>query len=105
MSFERLVNALIEDALARGEFDNLAGAGKPIDLSAYFETPEELRPAYALLKNADLLPPEAEWLKEIAHLQEALKKANSDEEKRSLLRKIEELRLAYRLRIERKRFR
>ena len=43
MSFDKIVEALIKEAQARGEFDNLPGEGKPIDLTAYFETPEEVR--------------------------------------------------------------
>jgi len=33
MAFERIVEALIKEALERGEFDNLPGKGKPIDLT------------------------------------------------------------------------
>ncbi|MEW5940171.1 MAG: DUF1992 domain-containing protein, partial [Chloroflexota bacterium] len=52
------VERLIQEAMARGEFSNLPGEGKPIDLSAYFDTPEELRLAYSVLKSADILPQE-----------------------------------------------
>ena len=40
MSFDKIVESLIKEAQERGEFDNLPGKGKPIDLSAYFETPK-----------------------------------------------------------------
>jgi hypothetical protein len=33
MSFDKLVESLIKEAQERGEFDNLPGKGKPIDLS------------------------------------------------------------------------
>lgn len=89
--------------MARGEFDNLPGAGKPLDLSAYFDTPEEVRLAYSILKNADVLPREAELLKEIAALKEELE-SSADEGKRKRLRNaIEERLLKYRLLVERKR--
>ena len=45
MSLEKAVEAIIKEAQERGEFDNLKGKGKPIDLSAYFETPEDVRMA------------------------------------------------------------
>ena len=45
MSFDKIVEALIKEAQARGEFDNLPGKGKPIDLTEYFEAPEEIRVA------------------------------------------------------------
>ena len=47
----------IEDAIARGEFDNLPGAGRPIDLEDYDPTmPPEARMAWRILKNANLNP-------------------------------------------------
>src|SRR5438445_35918 len=39
-----------------GEFDRLEGAGRPVNLDAYFSTPEELRAGYAVLKNAGVVP-------------------------------------------------
>ena len=52
MSFDKIVEELIKKAQERGEFDNLPGKGKPIDLSAYFEMPEDVRVAHSVLKNA-----------------------------------------------------
>jgi len=51
---QSLVDARIEEARLRGEFDNLPGAGKPLpeeDMSV----PEELRLAHRILKNAGVL--------------------------------------------------
>ena len=45
MNFDKLVESMIKEAQKRGEFDNLPGKGKSIDLTAYFETPEEVRVA------------------------------------------------------------
>ena len=95
------IEQIIQDAMARGEFDNLPGAGKPIDLSAYFDTPEEIRVAQSVLKSADILPQEAELLKEIAALKDAAK-AESDETKRKqFLKQAEEKRLTFNLLMER----
>ena len=66
--FDRIVEAIIKDAMERGDFDNLPGKGKPIDLSEYFETPEEIRLAHSLLKNAGMTSREVDLLKEIARL-------------------------------------
>ena len=49
MSLNKAVEARIKEAMERGEFSNLPGRGKPLDLSAYFETPEELRLAELIL--------------------------------------------------------
>jgi hypothetical protein len=68
--FDRIVEAIIKDAMERGEFDNLPGKGKPIDLTEYFETPEEVRLAHSILKNAGMTSREVELLKEIAELKQ-----------------------------------
>ena len=52
MSFDKAVEAIIQEAMQRGDFDNLRGKGQPLDLSAYFDTPEDVRMAYSILKNA-----------------------------------------------------
>jgi hypothetical protein len=70
MSFDRIVEAIIKEAMERGEFDNLPGKGKPIDLSEYFETPEEVRLAHSVLKGAGMTPREVDLLKEIAELKQ-----------------------------------
>lgn len=98
----KAVDALIEEAMRRGEFDHLPGAGKPLDLSAYFDTPEEVRLAYSILKNADLLPREAELLKEIAILKEELEACTDDPRRKKLRRAIENRLLNYRILTERR---
>lgn len=45
----------IRAAAERGEFNNLPGAGKPLDLDADANIPPELRMAYTLLKNGGYL--------------------------------------------------
>lgn len=40
------------DAIEKGEFDNLEGSGRPLDLASDANIPEELRMAWKLLKNA-----------------------------------------------------
>jgi len=72
MSFDRIVEAIIKEALERGEFDNLPGNGKPIDMTEHFETPEEVRLANSVLKNAGMTAREVDLLKEIAELKQIL---------------------------------
>ena len=72
MSFDRIVEALIKEAMERGEFDNLSGKGKPVDLTAYFDTPEEVRMAHSILKNAGMVSRELDLLKEITELKQTL---------------------------------
>lgn len=93
---------MIKQAIARGEFDNLAGKGKPLDLDAYFNTPEDLRMAFSMLKSNDFVPEEVEMLKEIESLRETLKATADPEEVKQLTAKINEKSLAVRLLIERR---
>ncbi len=62
MSCHRNADEKIKQAIAKGEFDNLPGKGKPLDLGAYFATPEHLRMGYSILKNAGIIPEEMELL-------------------------------------------
>ena len=89
MSFEKIVEEKIREAIKAGEFDNLSGQGKPIDLEAYFSTPEDLRLGYSVLKSSGCLPPEVELLREIESLEERLAQTTDEEEKRRLLKEME----------------
>lgn len=48
----------IVDAQKNGEFDDLSGNGKPLQLDDDALVPMDLRVGYRLLKNAGFLPPE-----------------------------------------------
>jgi len=56
MAWERIAENKIREAIQDGEFDNLPGSGKPIDLDEYFKLPADLRVAYSLLKSANCVP-------------------------------------------------
>lgn len=55
-STEDLVEEQIRKARERGDFDNLEGAGKPVDLSENPYEPPDLRMALRILKNNDFTP-------------------------------------------------
>lgn len=63
-----LVERKIAEAIARGEFDNLPGAGKPLDLDDDPLVPEELRIANRILRNAGFVPPELAQLAQVNQL-------------------------------------
>ena len=63
-----LVERKIAEAIARGEFDNLPGAGKPLDLDDDPLVPEELRVANRILRNAGFVPPEMAQLAQVNQL-------------------------------------
>ena len=101
MNFERIVEAAIREAQERGDFDNLKGKGKPIDLSAYFETPEEVRMAYSLLKNANMVLAEVELLGEIASLKEMLSTIYEEKDRYRILKMIREKQMQFNILMER----
>ena len=85
---ERLAEQRIEEAQRKGEFENLAGKGKPLELADYSSLPEDLRMAYHLLKNANVLPPDAELLKDIHILEDLLKHVEDEGERKSLAKSL-----------------
>lgn len=69
---DRLADAHIEAAAERGEFDDLPGAGQPLNLDDDRHVPPELRAGYRLLKNAGFVPPEIESRRAIRDIEELL---------------------------------
>ena len=84
----RLAEERIRDAIQRGEFDNLPGSGKPLNLEDDRHIPDDLRLAYKILKNADCLPPELELKKEIRKAEELLSSVADEGEKYRQLHKV-----------------
>ena len=101
MSFHKNADEKIKEAMTRGEFDNLPGKGRPLDLDAYFATPEDLRMGYSLLKNADIIPEEIELLKGIERLRKSLDSCASPVEKRAIQRQLSEKITNFNMRMER----
>jgi hypothetical protein len=85
---QRLAEEKIRDAIQRGEFDNLPGRGKPLNLEDDRHIPDDLRLAYKVLKNADCLPPELELKKEIRKAEELLSSMKDEGEKYRQLQKL-----------------
>ena len=101
MTFDKRIEIIIKEAQERGEFDNLKGKGKPLDLTAYFETPEELRLALSTLKNADFVPAEVELLQEIAALKEKLAETAGADERNRIGKLIRNKQLQFDIMIDR----
>jgi hypothetical protein len=101
MSCHTNADEKIKEAIAKGEFDNLPGKGKPLDLDAYFATPEHLRMGYSILKSADIIPEEMELLKQIEGLKKSLDLCTSQIEKRAIQKQLSEKITNFNLRIER----
>jgi DnaJ homologue, subfamily C, member 28, conserved domain len=102
VSFDKIVESIIQEAIARGEFENLPGRGRPIDLTEYFNTPEDMRVAQSMLKNAGMVPVEIELLQEIAVLKESLNFAKDDAETIKYRKLLKEKQLQFDLLLERR---
>ena len=86
--FAKIVEERIRKAQRKGEFDNLEGSGKPLNLLNDQTVPEELRLAYKILKNADCLPPEVELKKQIRQTEDLLGAMTEVPEKYRAIKKL-----------------
>jgi hypothetical protein len=101
MSIEKFIDKQIEQAMARGEFDNLKGTGQPLNLDAYFATPEDVRIGYSILKSNDFVPEEVERLSEIAELKKNLEAAADAGDRERIRKRLAERSLELSLILER----
>ena len=85
---EAMAENKIREAMARGEFENLPGAGKPLRLEDDSTIPDDLRVAYKVLRNAGCIPPELEVRKEIVTLRDLLRTIEDEEGKREKIREL-----------------
>jgi hypothetical protein len=99
-AFSRIAEDRIKEAIARGEFDNLPGAGKPLELEDLSHIPEDLRVSYKLLKNAGVVPAEIQLAKEMMTLHDLIAMCKSEPEREPLRKSLSEKRLRLRMLLE-----
>ncbi len=87
--FDLLAEMKIAEAMRAGAFDDLPGAGKPLDLDDDRLVPEDVRMAYRILKNAGFVPAEVEQRKEAADLRRLIAATADEPAKRRALAKLE----------------
>lgn len=85
---EKIAEKKIREAIERGEFANLPGAGKPLRLEDDSMIPEDLRVAYKILKNAGCIPPELELRREIITLRDLLRSIENEDGKQENIREL-----------------
>jgi hypothetical protein len=86
--FDKIADERIRQSLERGEFDDLPGKGKPLELEEDSHIPADLRLSYKILKNANCLPPELELRKEILTTEELLSGIQDTQEKYRQMQKL-----------------
>jgi DnaJ homologue, subfamily C, member 28, conserved domain len=101
VAFSRIAENRIREAMASGEFENLAGAGEPLNLEEYFGTPGDLRIGYSILKAANCVPAEVGLLNEISRLEQATGQTTDPDAKRCLQQTLANRRLELAVALER----
>lgn len=86
--FEKIIEERIRESIQRGDFDDLPGRGRPLDLEDDGHVPEDLRLAFKVLKNAECLPPELQLKKEIRQMEDMLAGIPDEREKYRQIRRI-----------------
>jgi DnaJ-like protein len=84
LGLDSIAERRILQAIARGEFDDLPGTGRPLSLDDDPLVPVETRIAHRILKNAGLVPLEILDRREIARLEAALGGLDAEGRKRVL---------------------
>jgi hypothetical protein len=87
-AFESIAEQRISEAVAKGELDNLPGAGQPLNLDDDPLVPEDLRMAYRILKNAGYVPPEVQAFKELADLERLVHSLEEGEARSQAMKKL-----------------
>ena len=87
---------------SNGDFDDLPGAGKPLELADDSAVPEDLRLAYHCLRNANFLPEEMELKKDMLRLQDLIAACGEAEESEALRRRLRDASLRFDLLVERR---
>jgi len=100
--FEKIAERRIEEAMKRGEFDNLSLKGQPLPPDGMERIPEELRMSYKILKNSGIIPEEVELRKHISNLNDLLETCDDEIQKKMLRKKLNEKQLRYRMIMESK---
>ncbi len=88
IALEKVAEKKIQEAMEKGEFDNLPNKGKPIKLDDDSHIPPECRVAYRILKNAGFTHPEIAERKEIENICTMLESCEDEQE---AYRKIQKL--------------
>lgn len=85
---DQLVEQKVREAIARGDFDDLPGAGAPVVLDDLSMVPAHLRAGYRLLKNAGYLPPEIEAAKALREAEDLLARIEDPSERSRELQRL-----------------
>ncbi|MFP7734881.1 DUF1992 domain-containing protein [Priestia aryabhattai] len=92
----------IRQAIKDGDFDKLPGEGKPLKLEDLSHIPEELRQAYRMLKNANMITDEQELKRDMATIEELISACADSSEEQKLTEMLTEKRLRFEQLVDKK---
>jgi hypothetical protein len=101
VDFFRLTDEKIRKAYEDGEFENLPGYGKRLELEDLSNVPPEMRMAYKMMKNAGMME-EQQVRTEIEYLEDLIEGAHSDVEEARLNQRLTEKQLRLQQLIQKK---
>jgi hypothetical protein len=81
LNLDAIAEERIQEGIRRGDFDNLPGAGQPLELDDDLLVPPELRVANRILKNAGLVPLEILERRQIAELEQEIARLPEGEQR------------------------
>jgi DNA-binding transcriptional ArsR family regulator len=100
-ALEDHIGEQLRESERNGELRAAPSYGKPLGFGdGYDETPPELRMGMKILKDAGVVPPEVEAMREAAALEARLAACSDDAERRALQQQVSEKRQAIALRLE-----
>ena len=101
-AWEQIAENRIAQAFDQGEFENLPGKGRPLDLTGYFSIPSEDRMAFSILKNAGIVPGEVELMSAVEELERRLQSCKDPAEAHHLRQQLQAHRVKLTLAMERR---
>ena len=92
-ALRRLAERRIEEAMREGKFDNLPGAGKPLELEPMpaDENARLMWWALRILRSHDVVPEEVKWRKRIDPLRDLIAQARDENTVRMLVEQVNDL--------------
>jgi len=98
--FDSLIEQKLQEAIDRGDFDNLPNKGEPLDNSDYFNAPANERMSFHLLQNNGFYPEEVQLQKDIQQLKQKLTQTSDAAQLEKLRSDIRHLRSLYNQKME-----
>ena len=98
----KIAEQKIREAMKRGEFDNLAYHGKPLQFDDLTGVPAHVRMGYKILKNAGILPEEMQLKRAIVSLQDLLGACHDTTERSTIQKQMNEKILRYNMLMEKR---